>query len=125
MTSRWTFRTSDSPPAFRTSKLSMEDRLRGARYRSLDTSILARRGAAVRLRASAFERSPSAFLPKMGRRTNVTRPPLPAPPFRAPCDATLSRVVEAVRSALDPDAVELEVRFLPERLRYRRRFLRR
>jgi len=55
----------------------------------------------------------------------VARPPLPAPPFRAPCDATLSRVVEAVRSALDPDAVELEVRFLPQRLRYRRRFLRR
>ncbi len=49
----------------------------------------------------------------------------PAAPFRTPCDNTLSRVVEAVRSALDPDAVELDVRFLPERLRYRRRFLRR
>ncbi len=55
----------------------------------------------------------------------MARPEVPAPPFRAPCDSTLSRVVEAVRSALDPDAVELDVRFLPERLRYRRRFLRR
>jgi DNA-binding CsgD family transcriptional regulator len=54
----------------------------------------------------------------------VARPLVPAPPFRAPCDATLGRVVEAVRSVLDPDAVEVDVRFLPERLRYRRRFLR-
>ncbi len=54
----------------------------------------------------------------------MARPQVPAPPFRSPCDATLSRVVEAVRSVLDPDAVEVDVRFLPERLRYRRRFLR-
>lgn len=54
----------------------------------------------------------------------MARSPVPAPPFRAQGDTTLSRIVQSVRTALDPDAVELEVRFLPERLSYRRRFLR-
>ncbi len=54
----------------------------------------------------------------------MPRSPAPPAPFRAPHDATLFRVVDAVRSALDPDAVEVEVHYLPERLRYRRRFLR-
>ncbi|HQR47445.1 MAG TPA: helix-turn-helix transcriptional regulator [Thermoanaerobaculia bacterium] len=54
----------------------------------------------------------------------MPRPPAPPPPFRAPHDATLVRIVDAVRAALDPDAVDLEVHHLPERSRYRRRFLR-
>jgi DNA-binding CsgD family transcriptional regulator len=54
----------------------------------------------------------------------VARSPAPPAPFRAPHDANLFRVVDAVRSALDPDAAEVEVHYLPERLRYRRRFLR-
>jgi DNA-binding CsgD family transcriptional regulator len=87
--------------------------------------MLARQGISVRPRASAFERLPTWILPRIGGWTTVARHPAPAPPFRAACDATLSRVVEAVRSALDPDAVELDLRFLPERIRYRRRFLRR
>ena len=53
----------------------------------------------------------------------MARPPAPPPPFRSPHDAVLFRAVEAVRSALDPDAAEVEVHYLPERLRYRRRFL--
>ena len=54
----------------------------------------------------------------------MARPLAPPPPFRAPHDAALFRAVDAVRSALDPDAAEVEVHYLPERLRYRRRFLR-
>jgi len=54
----------------------------------------------------------------------VARPPAPPPPFRGSEDAVLFRAVEAVRCALDPDAAELEVHYLPERVRYRRRFLR-
>jgi len=54
----------------------------------------------------------------------VARPPAPPPPFRAPHDGNLTRVVESVRSVLDPDAVEVEVAFHPEGLRYRRRFFR-
>lgn len=45
------------------------------------------------------------------------------PPFRGPNDEALKRIVETVRSILDPDAVELEVHFRPQGLRYRRRFL--
>ena len=54
----------------------------------------------------------------------MARPSAPPPPFRAPHDGNLTRVVESVRSVLDPDAVEVEVLFLPQRLRYRRRFYR-
>jgi DNA-binding CsgD family transcriptional regulator len=44
-------------------------------------------------------------------------------PFRNRQNGTLMRVVETVRSVLDPDAVELEYYFLPEKQRYRCRFL--
>ncbi|MFI5181803.1 MAG: LuxR C-terminal-related transcriptional regulator [Thermoanaerobaculia bacterium] len=54
----------------------------------------------------------------MARRTT------PPPPFRTPHDGNLTRIVESVRSVLDPDAVELEVVFHPQGLRYRRRFFR-
>lgn len=49
---------------------------------------------------------------------------LQLPPFRGPQDEALTRIVETVRSILDPDAVEIEVHFRPQGLRYRRRFLR-
>lgn len=45
-------------------------------------------------------------------------------PFRSRQDGTLLRVVETVRTVLDPDVVELEYNFLPEAQRYRCRFLR-
>jgi len=48
---------------------------------------------------------------------------LQQPPFRGPRDEALTRIVETVRSILDPDAVEIEVHFRPQALRYRRRFL--
>jgi len=49
---------------------------------------------------------------------------LQLPPFRGPRDEALTRIVDTVRSILDPDAVEIEVHFRPQELRYRRRFLR-
>jgi DNA-binding CsgD family transcriptional regulator len=52
----------------------------------------------------------------------MARRSAPPPPFRTPNDRNLTRVVESVRSVLDPDAVEVEVVFHPEELRYRRRF---
>lgn len=54
----------------------------------------------------------------------MPRRSIPPPPFRTPHDANLTRVVESVRSVLDPDAVEMEVAFHPQDLRYRRRFYR-
>ncbi len=45
-------------------------------------------------------------------------------PFRRQDDAGLLRLVETLRSALDPDALELEYLFLPRRQWYRRRFQR-
>jgi DNA-binding CsgD family transcriptional regulator/PAS domain-containing protein len=58
---------------------------------------------------------------------NAVRVPgtfLESAPFRRRQDAPLTRIVEAIRSVLDPDAVELEFYFHPENQRYRRRFLR-
>jgi DNA-binding CsgD family transcriptional regulator len=44
-------------------------------------------------------------------------------PFRNRRDDVLGRIVETLRAALDPDAVELLFLFHPERRHYRRRFL--
>lgn len=52
----------------------------------------------------------------------MARPSAPPPPFRTPRDGNLIRVVESVRSVLDPDAMEVEVIYHPQGLRYRRRF---
>ena len=54
----------------------------------------------------------------------MARRSVPPPPFRRPHDGNLTRVVDAVRSVLDPDAVEVEIAFHPHELRYRRRFFR-
>jgi DNA-binding CsgD family transcriptional regulator len=45
------------------------------------------------------------------------------PPFLAGSNAALGRIVELVRAAMDPDAIELLFVFRPERRTYRRRFL--
>ena len=44
-------------------------------------------------------------------------------PFRTRHDAALGRIVETLRTAIDPDAVELLFLFHPERRHFRRRFL--
>lgn len=45
-------------------------------------------------------------------------------PFRRQQDAVLSRLVDSLVPALDPDAIELTVRFVPEVTCYRRRWTR-
>jgi len=44
-------------------------------------------------------------------------------PFRTRHDAALTRILEMLRAAIDPDAIELLFLFHPERRHYRRRFL--
>ncbi len=44
-------------------------------------------------------------------------------PFRMHRDAALTRILEMLRAAIDPDAVELLFLFHPEQRHYRRRFL--